>query len=441
MSVSKNMVDVILFFPKTGMDSMVQLPLSVLCVASTLTNYELSLIDERIESDALKQVEKKSASAICVGVSVMTGRQISYGLRASKVAHGNARVVWGGIHPTLEPGQTLNNKNVDVVVRGEGELTFLDVVKSLEAGSDLSRIDGIGFKERNGKQILTKDRKFVDLNALPETPYDLVNVEKYITQREGFRRCLTLQTSRGCPHDCTFCINPVYNRRQWRSLAAERMVARTVRLKERFKLDGIIYQEDNFFADMRRVEDFCRIIQEKNVDIRWKANCRISYLARKNKRFYDMLEKAGCKLLQFGVESGSDRILKILRKHTTTQQILEVNRKLAETRIECRYNFIVGIPTETIEEIQTTLKFIEVLKRDNPNLKSSFVNIYTPWPGTELYAKSIQEGFISPRKLEEWAQFNWNDALMPWIDKKTARFMRRVSSRYLTKSKFFKPNL
>jgi len=432
------MVDVILFFPKTGMDSMVQLPLSILCVASTTRDYDLLLIDERIESNAMDKVEKKSSGAICIGVSVMTGRQILNGLKVSKIAKNHTRVVWGGIHPTLEPNQTLDNKNIDIVVRGEGELTFPEVVKALEADSDLSRVRGIGFKERGQKKIITEDRDFVDTNVLPDIPYDILNVEKYITQREGFRRCLNLQTSRGCPHDCGFCINPVYNKRRWRGLVAGNIVDKTEKLKERYKLDGIIYQEDNFFVDMKRVTQFCQLMRERYLDIGWKANCRISYLIDKDLSFFDMLEKSGCKVLQFGVESGSDRILEILKKRITTKQIIVVNRKLAKTNIECRYNFMIGIPTETREEIEMTLRFIDVLKRENRNLESCFLNIYTPWPSTDLYLKSIQEGFVPPRTLEEWGSFNWNETLMPWIDKKTARFMRKISSEYLTNSGYFK---
>jgi len=431
------MVDVILYFPKTGMDSMVQLPLSILSVASTLPDYDLLLIDERIENNALSNLEKKSSNAICVGVSAMTGRQILGGLEASKTAKNYTQVVWGGIHPTLQPQQTLCNSNIDIVVREEGELTFPEVIKALETGSDLSKIRGIGFKGKRGEKIITQNRNFADMNTLPELPYDMLDVEKYITQREGFSRCLNLQTSRGCPHDCSFCINPIYNKRRWRGFSAYKMVDITEKLKKRYKIDGIIYQEDNFFANMQRVLEFCRILQERNLDIGWKANCRISYLVDKDLNFFSMLEKSGCKVLQFGVESGSDRILGILRKGITVEKVIMVNRKLARANIKCRYNFMIGIPGETYEEMKMTLRFIQTLKKQNRNLESCFLNIYTPWPGTELYWRSIENGFVPPQTLESWASFNWNETLMPWIDRKTAKTMKNISSEYLTKSGYF----
>jgi len=216
------------------------------------------------------------------------------------------------------------------------------------------------------------------------------------------------------------------------------MVDTTEKLQNRYKLDGIIYQEDNFFVNIKRVIEFCQILQERNLDIGWKANCRISYLVDKDLSFFSVVEKSGCKLLQFGVESGSDRILKILKKRITTEQVMAVNRKLARTNIKCRYNFMIGVPGETLEEMKMTLRFIKTLKKENRNLESCFLNIYTPWPGTDLYWKSVQEGFVPPQTLEAWASFNWNETLMPWIDRKTARFMKEVSTQYLNKSDYFK---
>jgi anaerobic magnesium-protoporphyrin IX monomethyl ester cyclase len=368
----------------------------------------------------------------------MTGKQILGGLRASKIAKDATRVVWGGIHPTLEPNQTLDNKYVDIVVRGEGELTFPALVDALETGHDLREIAGVGFKENNGKSVLTRIRDFADMNSLPDLPYDKLDMERYITQREGFKRCLNIQSSRGCPHNCTFCINPVYNRCHWRRLSAEKTVERTEYLREKYKLDGIVYQEDNFFADVRRVTEFCRLMRERNIEIGWKANCRISYLAEKHADFLNMLEESGCRLLQFGVESGSDRILKVLNKRTTVDEIQAVNRELGKSNLKCRYNFMVGIPGETLEEAKMTLGLIEILRRENANLESCFVNIYTPWPGTELYWRSIKEGFVPPKTLEEWASFNWNETKMPWISGESKRFLESISKQYFgNTSEFF----
>jgi len=215
------------------------------------------------------------------------------------------------------------------------------------------------------------------------------------------------------------------------------MVDITEKLKKRYKIDGIIYQEDNFFANMQRVIEFCRILQERSLDIGWKANCRISYLVDKDLNFFGMLEKSGCRVLQFGVESGSDRTLGILRKGITVEQAIMVNRKLAKANIKCRYNFMIGIPGETYEEMKMTLQFIQTLKKQNRNLESCFLNIYTPWPGTELYWRSVENGFVPPQTLESWASFNWNETLMPWINRKTAKAMKNISSEYLTKSGYF----
>jgi anaerobic magnesium-protoporphyrin IX monomethyl ester cyclase len=156
----------------------------------------------------------------------------------------------------------------------------------------------------------------------------------------------------------------------------------------------------------------------------------MKYLLDKNDFFFKMLGDAGCKMLQFGVESGSDRILNLLNKGITRDEILKVNRKLAKSNILCRYNFIIGMPTETTEDIQKTLKFIDKLRNENANLDVPFLNIYTPWPGTKLFDLSLKNGFNPPTSLEGWAKFNWNSYNLPWLDSMTSNFLEELSIKY-----------
>ncbi len=431
------MEKVLLVFPKTGLDKNCQLPLGLLSVASTLVNdYDVKIIDQRIDDNWAKTVENESIDSICVGITSMTGEQIQNGLEISKIAIKNSKVIWGGIHPTLFPKQTLENKYVDLIIIGEGEVTFPHLLKALKHKNEFDTINGMGYKNSSGIHI-NQGRNYVDLNNLPSLPYYLLNMNKYITKRDVFTRSLTLETSRGCPHDCFFCANPVIHKKNWRSMSSDNILQKINYLQNTFNLDGIIFQEDNFFVDINRIKDLCKKIISKNINIGWKANCRIKYLLNKDQSFLYMLENAGCKFLQFGVESGSDRILKLLNKGITTDEIVEINRKLAKSNIICRYNFIIGLPTETEEEIQTTLKFIEQLKNENSNLDSQFLNIYTPWPGTKLFDLAIKNGFNSPKSLEEWSKFNWNSWNLPWLDVKGSKFLEDISIKYRTENRYF----
>ncbi|KAF5436923.1 Radical SAM superfamily enzyme YgiQ, UPF0313 family [Candidatus Methanophagaceae archaeon] len=427
---------VLLVFPKTGLDKYAQLPLGLLSIASTLVDdYEVEIIDQRIDEKWAEKVELKSRDSICVGVTSMTGVQIANAIEISKIAKKHTKLIWGGVHPTLLPHQTLQNKYIDIIVLGEGEVTFPLLLKALKDPKRFEHIRGIGYKDSKGIHV-NELRDFLDMNTVSNLPYHLLEIEKYLTKREGFKRCLSLETSRGCPHDCSFCSNPIIHKRLWSCLNVENLIQKTKYLQNRFKLDGIVYQEDNFFVNILRVKKFCEAIQ-KDINIGWKANCRISYLLNKDSAFLKMLEKGGCKVLQFGVESGTNRILKLVNKGITIEDILKVNSKLAKGDIICRYNFIVGIPTETQEEIQSTLDFIEKLQSENANLDTPFLNLYTPWPGTKLFDLSIEKGFKSPNTLDGWSKFNWNTWNLPWLDKKTSKVLEDVSIKYRNESKYF----
>lgn len=426
---------VLLVFPKTGLDKYAQLPLGLLSIASTLVDdYEVEIIDQRIDEKWAEKVELKSRDSICVGVTSMTGVQIANVIEISRIAKKHTKLIWGGVHPTLLPHQTLQNKYIDIIVLGEGEVTFPLLLKALKDPKRFEHIRGIGYKDSKG--IHVNELRFLDMNTVPNLPYHLLEIEKYLTKREGFKRCLSLETSRGCPHDCSFCSNPIIHKRLWSCLNVENLIQKTKYLQNRFKLDGIVYQEDNFFVNILRVKKFCEAIQ-KDINIGWKANCRISYLLNKDSAFLKMLEKGGCKVLQFGVESGTNRILKLVNKGITIEDILKVNSKLAKGDLICRYNFIVGIPTETQEEIQSTLDFIEKLQSENANLDTPFLNLYTPWPGTKLFDLSIEKGFKSPNTLDGWSKFNWNTWNLPWLDKKTSKVLEDVSIKYRNESKYF----
>ena len=427
---------VLLVFPKTGLDKYAQLPLGLLSIASTLVDdYEVEIIDQRIDEKWAEKVELKSRDSICVGVTSMTGVQIANVIEISRIAKKHTKLIWGGVHPTLLPHQTLQNKYIDIIVLGEGEVTFPLLLKALKDPKRFEHIRGIGYKDSKGIHV-NELRDFLDMNTVPNLPYHLLEIEKYLTKREGFKRCLSLETSRGCPHDCSFCSNPIIHKRLWSCLNVENLIQKTKYLQNRFKLDGIVYQEDNFFVNILRVKKFCEAIQ-KDINIGWKANCRISYLLNKDSAFLKMLEKGGCKVLQFGVESGTNRILKLVNKGITIEDILKVNSKLAKGDLICRYNFIVGIPTETQEEIQSTLDFIEKLQSENANLDTPFLNLYTPWPGTKLFDLSIEKGFKSPNTLDGWSKFNWNTWNLPWLDKKTSKVLEDVSIKYRNESKYF----
>lgn len=404
------------------------LPASLLAAATLLDKegYDVKIIDQRVdlnwEGNLKKELKKRP---LLVGVTSMTGPQIIHALNISRIVKQyEIPVVWGGVHPSLLPQQTLENENIDIVVQGEGEITLLELVKALEKEKSLDGIKGVWYKD--GTKIKSNEmRPFLDLNELPDLPYHLVNVDDYISNFYGYK-LLSFFSSRGCPYGCRFCYNTVYNQRKWRALTAEKTINRIASLIDRFNIEGVWFRDDNFFVDRKRVIDILEGI--KDFDIVWgTSGARIDLLSTFDNNFIDLMNKSGCKFLFIGVESGSDRILKLIGKGTTVEQIINTNLKLRRLNAIQRCNFMIGLPTETIDDLSKTVSLSLKLLKDNKNAIVSQFQIFTPYPGTYLFDFAVKHGFEPPNDLEGWPQFRFEASNIPWTDDKTKNLLRMLA--------------
>ena len=218
---------VILFHPRTlrgiGEDSIP--PTGLLMAAIHLyQEFRVVIVDQRIEkrwrahlSELLKE------NPICIGITAMTGRQIKGGLYVSQMAKSKGcPVVWGGVHASLLPIQTLAHPLVDYVVEGEGEESFAELVEALASGRSCEKIPGV-WSKNGDKPVSGGQRPFVDLNKLPPVPYHLIDLGKYI-KPGPYGKSFILFTSRGCPQRCTFCFNLTFNQCHWRAFSLERIL-------------------------------------------------------------------------------------------------------------------------------------------------------------------------------------------------------------------------
>jgi radical SAM superfamily enzyme YgiQ (UPF0313 family) len=417
------MADVILIYPKTGFDIKkvsVDPPLSVLAASSLVTqDYQVKIIDQRIDPNWEETLRREmKANPLCVGVSSMTGPQIRYALQAARIvkeAGDSIKVVWGGVHGTLLPEQTVQNPLVDIVVMGEGELTFCNLVRALEKSQPLKDVKGIVFKE-NGVFVRTEPQNPIDIEASPDLPYHLVDMENYIGSQGRFfgenSRSLLFISSRGCPWECTYCCNPRLSKRRWRSMSAEKTYERVIDLVDRYRLDAITFHDEEFLVDRVRAEKIASFINGK---FRWWIQARMDRL-----KAMDLagLDRNGLCAVQPGIESGSDRILKMIRKGETVSDILEANRCLAKTSIIPLYNFMMGFPTESYEELMQSVDLTLRLLKENPTAQVSGFYVCVPYPGTELFDLALKEGFKTPQSLEEWSVYNRQHLKTPWIQDK-----------------------
>jgi radical SAM superfamily enzyme YgiQ (UPF0313 family) len=405
---------VVLVHPQAGRRWSAQpwrdLPLELLSIGSPLARkgYQVRIIDQRVQADWRERLLQALAEKpVCVGVTSTTGPQLRQALQVSQLVkqHQDVPVVWGGTHATLLPEQTLERPEIDYVVQGEGERTFEELVAELEAGRAPRNVAGLWWKEQ-GRAVGGGERPFIDLNAEPSLDYDLVDVQKYKRTVFGTER-LSFSTSRGCCFPCAFCYSTVVHRRQWRALGADLAVERMKEFTGRYGVRGLFPTDANFFLDLNRARAIFEKLVRDNLGLVFtRLHIRFDTLRQLSDEDLALIERAGCKCLAIGVESGSQRIRTLLHKPVDEGELLNINQRLKRFSIMPLYFFMIGCPTETREELKATVELFTRLVEENPAAAKS-VNTYAPFPGTELYELAVAEGLKPPARLEEWIPFSY----------------------------------
>ena len=410
-------MDIVLFnpAPRSGIQVQrrIELPLSLLCPAAPLDRqgYRIKIIDEFANPKWRRELlETLAQKPICFGVTSMTGPQILHALEGCKLVkerYPDVPVIWGGVHASLLPEQTLQNPYPDIIVVGEGEETFPELVKALESGSPLSNVSGICYKE-DGKVRFTGVRPFVNLDGQPPLPYHFIHMDRYRRRLFGIDH-ISFNSSRGCTYRCSFCWDPVMHKRKWRAMSPETVLDHLSRIIRDYGIRGFLFTDDHFFIDMERA---CLILEGiVRADLRIsisKLQIRADTLCRLDKAFLQLMVRAGVKRFSIGIESGSQRVLDLIKKDCSVEEIVEANRKLIPYPIVPVFLFMMGLPTETPDELAQSIRLAIRLTDENSNAVKTF-NIYTPYPGTELYDLAIQLGLKEPQRLEDWARFNFRN--------------------------------
>jgi radical SAM superfamily enzyme YgiQ (UPF0313 family) len=419
--------EVLLVFPGRHNAPDPQVPLQLLYVASALqrAGYEVRIVDMRLEDYRRVDI----GDPVFVGVTCMSGPQIRYGLEFAKKVRAERPglpIVWGGVHPTLLPEQTAASAFVDVVVRGEGEAVVGPLADRLAAGDPLDDVNGVTFR-RDGTVTSTPDADLIDLDGIPiELPYDLLRLESYPTLRAGRAH---IQTSRGCPSRCGFCYNTGFNKRRWRGKSPQRVVDEMTHVLRLFPWVKIIDPvDDNLFVDKKRVEAICGEILKRGIRIAWRANCRFDYLARYDAEFVSLLERAGCMELDFGGESGAERLQELVCKDVTAEQILTSVRKLRDwaPSIDPFVSWLCGLPGETYHDMEQTFDLMDEMGRVNPRTQHYGIFLYTPFPSPLL--ETLPPEFTPPRTLEEWGRIEVFHFEPPWHGKAYVEKLRTISA-------------
>ena len=383
-------------------------PLGLLSIAAVLekAGHTVKVLDLNVTPEEFKDINWGEYGM--VGLTATTPLIKEAWVTASLIKKlTKAPVVFGGPHPSALPEESLDN-GADIVVRHEGERTVLELVKALEEKSDLSKVNGLIFKE-NGKTVETPERTLLteeELNELPFPAYHLLkDVSLYSTPQPVISekvRSLTIVTSRGCPYLCNYCFKGVFGRK-WRAQSAEYVVKLFKYLVETFKVDEIGVQDDAFNIDPKRVEAICDGLLREGVKVKWttaqglRANAVTLELLLK-------MKKTGFFRTGFGIESGNQAIIsEHIHKAVKKEDVIAAVAAAKTAGIEPITYFMIGNSGENEQTMQETINFAKELNTDVAHF-----TITVPFPGTPLFAQIKNEGKFL---VTDWSLYGYTNGI------------------------------
>jgi radical SAM superfamily enzyme YgiQ (UPF0313 family) len=408
-------------------------PLGLFCLAAPLreAGYEVRIIDGAITPDYLPVLEAELQDALCFGISLLTGSMIHHAISAArhaKVLRPDLPVILGGWHPSLLPGQTLREDFVDVVVRHQGEITFLEVVKRLDAGKGLDLVAGCWFK-RDGRIHQNPDRPMAPLESIPSPAFDLIDFDAY--EAASGERKLTYASSVGCPYACNYCTDMVFYKRRFNAYTAQRVVWEVTDLVARHRLTEVALLDSNFLVDTKRAVQIARGFLDSGVRLRWTFQASTDLLCRMSDEEVRLLGASGVTHIGFGAESGSEEVLlKMNKQHQRIDDMFESARKCKLAGIRTTFNLIFGYPGETDADRRETWKIMGRIADRFDNASFS-PNVFTPYPGIPIWQELKELGVQEPGSLEEWAGIDLGTNVLPWLRGKTYERLDRGISYFL----------
>ena len=418
-------IKVVLYNPRAVFFTM---PLALLAIGSELdrSRYEVVIVDGRLEADPEQAVLAQIHDALCLGVTVLTGAPISDALqisRAAKRARPDIPVVWGGWHPSMFPRECLDEPSVDVTVRGQGEETFVEIVQRLEDERSLVGCLGCTVRLSDGTIHENPPRPLAAVDKFRAHDYGLIPVERYF-ELKG-KRQLDFISSQGCNFRCAFCSDPFVYGRKWVGLEPTRMALRLKELWDRYRFDDVNFQDETFFTRARRVQALAEQLIASGMKISWAATMRADQGIRLPEEVWALCKQSGLRRLLVGVESGSNEMLKRIRKDIRIEQVFHTAQRMLRYGIAGHFPFIVGFPEETDESIRATIDCAKRLRSLHPDFLTP-IYYFKPYPGSELVIEAVSRGFQLPQTLEAWSEFDYVAGLPgPWVSPEKYRLIER----------------
>jgi len=370
-------------------------PMGLAYIASVLLNegHEVEVLDLDInrhwsDGEREEKIRRLNCDVVGIGGLITTYRDSKTIVEQVKHYHPETKVVIGGRMAASCPELWLEKTPADFVVEGEGEITAVELLRAIEQGEDYINVKGIWYKEGE-KFIRTLPREYIpDLDQLPRPAYDLFDLEAYIANWKDWvrgARPVMMITCRGCVVLCSFCYQGFGGFRQ---RSVENFTDEVEFLVGQYGIDTIFFGDSTLMVNKKFVEGFCNELLRRKIRLRWYGASRVSDIGPKHRDLLRLMREAGCQRLHFGVESGSPKILKGIKKGTTVEAAEQAIRLAREAGLIVHSTYIYGLPGETRETVQETVDFCR------RNLTPTSFFFATPYPETELYSQALGSGKI-----------------------------------------------
>lgn len=379
------MVDIVLVFPPIRVwDRPRNFPTGTGIIAALLrqAGYRVAVIDVNglrcSDDDVVEQIERLDPAVIGIGGLISTYGWVKRMSRRIKDRRPATPIVLGGSVGTSIIETALRHLAVDVIAVGEADETVLEVMPVLMNGGKLEEIRGLAYLEE-GQVVRTAERELIgDLDKLPYPAWDVFPMSVYLDNPVvGVGKDIDIISSRGCPFSCKYCYR-IFGRR-FRARSAENVVGEMTALKRDYDIDFVSFQDDCFVVDKERVYAICDLLEETGLsrELRWSCTGRVTVCDRE---MLQRMRQAGCVSVSYGIESGSETILKAMAKNATLEQAKTAIRNSREAGLRCPVSFMIGYPGETRETVMETVDFCRDM-----NIPLSALMFTCPYPGTPLY--------------------------------------------------------
>ncbi|MBE6746539.1 MAG: B12-binding domain-containing radical SAM protein [Ruminococcaceae bacterium] len=303
-------------------------------------------------------------------------------------------VVWGGQYITCSPELFLDYDCYDLLSLGEGEETWLELCEKKARGDNIYDVRGIAYKNSKGELVKTPDRDFMDLSKLPPMDYGLIDIKKTFYTSYDYKNTASVYFSKGCNGQCTFCYNRAFHKKQYRERDLNVMIQEARQLKEIYGAQALAFADEFFGYSRENMHRICNAFIEADLGLYWGMMTKIGVFNRED---LELMYKAGCRWIEFGIESGSKTTLARMKKGMKLERVEEDLRNCKEIGIATLSYFIVGFPGETEEELRETCSLLNKI-----SYTKFVLTFFSPLPGSEIFERVVSEGkYIPPKSVNE----------------------------------------